>query len=265
MQLRATKRYSHGLQLNWLYTWQKNLATSAPNLVYNAGTVGDGGAPRNDVFNREQNKYLSGFDQRHVTSLAASYTLPALRIQKVASWALRDWQVNALMVYATGMPIQAPAAQNNLALQLFRGTFANRVPGEPLFTQDLNCHCFDPNKEFVLNPRAWAQPAAGQWGTAAAYYNDYRFQRRPNENMSLARIFRFNERMNLNIRIEFNNIFNRAQMPNPTVANSAATQQRNAAGVPTGGFGFINAQSTGPVIGQIPTSRQGSVVARFSF
>jgi len=33
----------------------------------------------------------------------------------------------------------------------------------------LNCHCFDPNKEFVLNPAAWTQPSAGQFGAAAAF------------------------------------------------------------------------------------------------
>ena len=40
-------------------------------------------------------------------------------------------------------------------------TVMNRVPGEPLFTQDLNCHCFDPNTSFVLNPKAWVNPPAG--------------------------------------------------------------------------------------------------------
>ena len=39
------------------------------------------------------------------------------------------------------------------------------------------------------------------------------------------------------IRIQFNDIFNLAQMPNPTSTNAAATQLRNAAGVPTSGFG----------------------------
>ena len=51
----------------------------------------------------------------------------------------------------------------------------NRVPGQPLFTENLNCHCFDPSKTFVLNPAAWVNPPAGQYGTAAAYYSDYRF------------------------------------------------------------------------------------------
>jgi len=39
------------------------------------------------------------------------------------------------------------------------------VPGQPLFTQDLNCRCFDPNTTFVLNPKAWSDPAAASSGS----------------------------------------------------------------------------------------------------
>jgi hypothetical protein len=133
------------------------------------------------------------------------------------------------------------------------GTFANRVPGVPLFTQDINCHCFDPAKTFVLNPAAWSQPAAGQFGTAAAYYGDYRYQRRPVENLSLGRTFRFRESASVNIRMEFTNVFNRTEMNNPIVNNAQATQTA------TGGFGFINTATT------FSPPRQGSIVARFQF
>jgi hypothetical protein len=132
------------------------------------------------------------------------------------------------------------------------------VPGVPLFTQNLNCHCFDPNKTFVLNPAAWAQPGVGQFGTAAAYYDDYRYQRRPVENMSLGRTFRVKERVSLNIRMEFTNIFNRTQMSNPVATNAQATQTI-VNGQPTAGFGWIN---TTAVAAQ---SRQGTLVARFQF
>ena len=139
------------------------------------------------------------------------------------------------------------------------GTFANRVPGEPLFTKDLNCtSCYDPNKDFVLNPKAWADPPAGQFGTSAAYYSDYRNRRAPSENMSLGRTFPIAERASLNIRIELNNAFNRIRVPNPTATNAQATQRVDATGKPTSGFGYIN---TGP--GSV--GRTGQIVARIQF
>jgi hypothetical protein len=83
----------------------------------------------------------------------------------------------------------------------------------PLFLQNPNCNCFDPKTTFVLNPAAWVNPPAGHYGTSAGYYSDYRYQRRPVENVSIGRIFPFREgRMSLRIRAEFTNIFNRVEL-----------------------------------------------------
>jgi hypothetical protein len=171
----------------------------------------------------------------------------------------KDWQIGTLLRYASGLPIQSPTATSNLATYTFQPTLMDRVPGVPLFTHDLNCHCFDPNTTFVLNPAAWVNPPAGQYGTAATYYSDYRYQRRPAENLSLARNFRVKERMNLQIRAEFTNVFNRTEMNNPTSVNALATQSRNAASQTTAGFGYVNVGTT------FGAPRSGQIVARFQF
>jgi hypothetical protein len=243
-----------------VYTWQRQLAT-APDIAPTAATTG--GQVTNDVFNRANQKYLSGFDQPQIFNISLNYTVPAWKsgkglALKTASWVLRDWTLGTFLNYSSGLPIAAPAAQNQLATLLFRGTFANRVAGQPLFSQDLNCHCFDPNKDFVLNPSAWSQPAAGQWGTSAAYYNDYRYQRRPSENMAFGRTFRVKERATLNVRLEFNNIFNRTYMVNPVSANAQATQTVTN-GKTSAGFGWINTASV------LNPPRNGTLVARFQF
>ena len=65
--------------------------------------------------------------------------------------------------------------------------------------------------------------------------------------------------MNLQIRADFTDVFNRAEPVNPVSNNAGATQSRNAAGQTTGGFGYIN---TASVFAQ---PRQGTLVARFTF
>jgi hypothetical protein len=198
-------------------------------------------------------------------NLALNYLTPALRFSdnragKAASWLTRDWTIGLFVAYSSG-PIPVPAATQTtpLANLLFRGTFAERVAGQPLYLQDMNCHCFDPNQEFVLNRDAWATPAEGTFGTAAAFYTDYRYQRRPVENLAIGRTFRFAERASLNVRAEFSNVLNRAQAPNPSTA--LATQTRNATtGAPSAGFGFVNTSAVGAT-----TPRQGSIVARLTF
>jgi hypothetical protein len=262
LQVKATKRFSHGVDFTATYTKQKNLATGAPA---NVVIPGNGGGAYNDVFNRANQKYLSSFDQPQVFNLALNYQTPALRLSdsmagKATAWITRDWTVGMFVAYASGLPIPVPAAIQTapLANLLFRGTFQNRVAGQPLYLQDLNCHCFDPNKEFVLNPAAWSTPAEGTFGNSAAFYTDYRYQRRPAESLALGRTFRFTERVNLNVRAEFSNIMNRAQAPNPTVA--LTTRTLTPAGTPAAGFGFVNTAGVGAT-----TPRQGTIVARISF
>jgi hypothetical protein len=255
LQIKVTKRFSHGLSLTSAFTWQKELTLDAQ------GALGVSQEPEavNDVTNRYLNKYTSKNSLPFESVTAFSYRAPAAFGNHWLRAIEKDWTVGGVLRYASGLPIQAPLANNNLSSILFQSTFANRVPGVPLFTKDLNCHCVDPNKDFVLNPAAWSDPAGGQFGTAAAYYNDYRYQRRPVESASLGRIFRIREGMSLAIRAEFFNIFNRTEIASPTSTNELATPTRNAAGVPTGGFGYISLSSL------YSNPRTGQLVARFQF
>jgi hypothetical protein len=251
LQVKATKRYSRGLTMTVAYTWSKTLTTVEDN----TGAV----VPINDVFNRRNQKSFSNSDQPHVFVTGINYQTPTVRWNKAARWLLSGYSVGGIFRYASGTPIRVPGAQNNLNALLFRGTNANRVPGEPLFLKDLNCHCIDPNADFVLNPKAWSDPGPGQWGYAAAYYNDYRFARRYDEQFNFGRNIPIREGMSLSIRAEFFNVFNRAYLNNPDSGNALATQVRNAAGVPVSGFGRINAGSV------FSPPRSGQVVARFQF
>jgi hypothetical protein len=253
LQAKVTKRYSHGLSATLALTWQKELTLDAQ------GGLGSSMEPEpvNDINNRYQNKYISKNSQPFQSTLGFNYRVPAMAGNRYLSAALRDWTVGGVLHYASGLPIQVPTAQNNLTSILQRGTFANRVPGQPLFLKDLNCHCIDPSKDLVLNPAAWSDPAAGQWGTSAAFYNDYRYARRPGESASIGRVFKIRESMSLTIRGEFFNVFNRTEINNPVSTNALASKTTNASGVLTGGFGFVNPGSVyaNPRSGQILVRR----------
>ncbi len=258
LQAKATKRFSHGLDFSANFTWQRSMVRGVEDKFGRGG-----GVFINDPFNRVNQKVLSAYDQPFQLVFSGLYTTPGFnstsRLMKTLSLAAKDWQVGGLLRYTSGMPILVPQATTSLNTYLFQQTVMNRVPGEPLFTADLNCHCFDPNTTFVLNPKAWVNPPLGQYGVSSAYYTDYRQQRRPQENISLARNFRIREGMTFQIRAEFTNIFNRTQINNPTSTNALATQTKTASGQTTAGFGFIN---NGTVF---RTPRQGTLVARFQF
>jgi hypothetical protein len=255
LQLKLAKRYSHGLSLSASFTWQKELVLGALSGL----AISQSAQPINDIFNRQQNKYISADSQPFQFVAGVNYQVPAFSSNRWLRAIQRDWSLGGIVRYASGLPIQVPLAQNNLSTLLFRSTFANRVPGQPLFLKDLNCHCIDPNKDFVLNPAAWSDPAPGQFGTAAAFHNDYRYARRPVESASFGRTFRIRESIWLQVRGEFFNVFNRTEFNNPDSTNALATPTRNTAGVPTAGFGRINPGSL------FSNPRSGQIVARFQF
>ena len=256
LQVKGTKRYSHGLTLGTAFAWQKELSDMGQGYGTGNGTV-TGNV--NNVFNRPNQKSLSPLSQPLVLSISFSYEVPQLGPNRWTRAVSGGWTFGGILRYASGFPIPVPLSQNNLSSLLFQTTYFNRVPGQPLFLNDLNCHCIDPTKDLVLNPAAWSNPAAGQWGTSAPYYNDFRYERRPNEQLSLGRMFRIREGMTLQVRAEFFNPFNRTYMNDPVATNPLQTPTHNSQGLLTGGFGYIN---PGSLQNQ---PRNGQLVARFQF
>jgi hypothetical protein len=292
LQTKVTKRLSEGLDFVVTYTYSKTLSLGAEE-NNNYGSVTN--PIINDVFNRQANKTLSGLDQPHALIVAGTYRPPTIManaaglIGKALSWLERDWQIGAVVRYASGFPFRVPQSTTNLSSLIFQNTLVERVPGEPLYTTtwvdkegkthtneelDINCGCFDPRKTFVLNPKAWRNPPEGRFSTSNSHYGDYRMQRRPTESVSVSRSFRFKERASLTIRAEFTNIFNRTGINVPTHINAAATQTTQD-GLTTGGFGYISVAAVGgsntnPAAASAatfatPPPRQGTIVARLQF
>jgi len=254
LQVKATMRPWHGLYFQSAFTWQKEEDQL--------------GASVNDVFNLPNQKALSVNSVPLVEAIMFNYQMPSMTSNKVLRAIQKDWTLGGSLRYQSGALIAVAAATNNLTAALPRAaaTRVNRVPGVPLFTQDPNCHCFDPAQTFILNPAAWTQPAAGQWGTSAPYYNDYRWQRLPAENLSLGRVFRIKEKVTFSFRAEFFNVFNRVFLNAPTSSNSSQTQVYSGKST-VSGFGYINTLIT-PIQaagGATPTGRNGQLVARIQF
>lgn len=246
LQAKVTKRYSRGLTVDAAFTWAKAQANPG-------GSV-------NNVFNRGVNKSITGFDQPFIFNVGYTYEIQKFGSNKLLQTAVAGWTVGGLLEYASGMPIPTPFATTNQFSLYYQSTLMNRVPNTNLFNKDLNCHCVDPYKDFAFNTAAWTNPTPGNWGISAPYYSDFRYQRRPGEQMSLGRTFRVKEGMSLLVRAEFFNIFNRTYLANPNAFTAPTQPQaRNSLGQPISGFGYINPTSL------YSPPRNGQLVARFTF
>jgi hypothetical protein len=242
LQVKVTKRFSHGLDGTIAYTWGKELALTGYS---------------NDFYNRVNQKQMNGNPQ--LFTAAFSYRVPRWRQNKWVATLAGDWTLSGILRYNSGGFIGIPGSANNLSNVIFQGTRMNRLPDQPLFLADLGCHCWDPKKVLFYNPGAWQDVPAGEWGYSAAAYSDYRGMRSANEQISLGRLFRMKESMTFEIRAEFFNAFNRINWAGPNSGSPFQTTQRNSAGDITNGFGFINPNNSNS------NPRNGQLVARFQF
>jgi len=279
MQLQVTKRYSHGLQASGNFTWAKaDVIGSASDSTFFLGQQ----AVTTDIYNFNDNKQLNQYVRPLAVVISASYTTPKLQASgkalKALSQVTRDWQLGAVLRYQSGALIAPPTggpglpiSLNLLTTQLARGPTAFgssgtnywNLTGQPLFLKDPNCKCFNPQTDRVLNPAAFVDAPAGTWTTSAPFYNNFRWQRQPAESMSFARTFRVKERANLQVRMEFQNIFNRTFLSVPSLANpnlpiGTTTYVGNV--INNTGFGTI---ATLNGVGAQP--RSGQAVVRFTF
>src|SRR5580704_7583417 len=186
LQIKATKRYSHGLSAQVAYTWQKELTNGTNS---NTSYVTPSPPLINDVFNKSLDKQISGFSVPQELIMSFNYATPKLqgdsKGMKVLSALTRDWTWSAVLRYQSGQILQCPFSANNLLANLGRGpgnnpalwgggyTFMNRVQGQPLFLVDPNSK-FDPTTQLVLNPKAWVEAPYGTFGASAPYFNDFR-------------------------------------------------------------------------------------------
>src|SRR5262249_37609659 len=74
MQLKLTKRFSHGLSLTSSFTWQKELVLGALRGL----AISQSAQAVNDIFNRSQNKYISADSQPLQFVTGFSYVSPAV-------------------------------------------------------------------------------------------------------------------------------------------------------------------------------------------
>ncbi|MCU1335988.1 MAG: hypothetical protein JWO19_1569 [Bryobacterales bacterium] len=289
LQIKATKRLSHGLNVQLAYAWQKELTNGTNS---NTSYVTPSAPLINDVYNKALDKQISGFSQPQTLTISFNYTTPKLRSDRSAfkalSWTARDWTVGGVMSYRSGQILGTPSSANNLLDNLARGpsnnpaiwgggyTFMNRVPGQPLFLVDPNSK-FDPTKQLVLNPAAWTEPPYGTFGASAPYFNDYRWQRQPSESIAFGRMFPIGAegKYRFQIRVEFQNVLNRLYYTLPTgsggtfttVPTGRANSLSGSSGLLSSGFGYVNWVNGGGYnsLGTGPAPRAGQLVARFQF
>ncbi len=156
---------------------------------------------------------LSNFDQRHQVVLQTQYTTGMLaRIGTFwDGWRgklFKEWTLTTQLTAGSGQPLTPVifAPVNG-----FTGSLRPNVTGAPIHVQAGG---------LFLNPAAYAAPSPGEWGNAAR--NSITGPGQFGLNAALARTFRINDRISMDLRVDSTNVLNHVTFPRwNTTVNSA--------------------------------------------
>ncbi|MGH9665065.1 MAG: TonB-dependent receptor domain-containing protein, partial [Bryobacteraceae bacterium] len=224
LQIKVDKRFSHGLSGTFAYTRSKMLSDGVEF------TSSNGAILQQNLYQRE--KFLYPTDQPNLFSFSVNYALPYGRTSQAGAMrkVLGGWSLSAFGTYGSGYPL--PIVTVNTNSLAFTGGLRPNLTGEPL-RADTGSGGFDPNRDYYLNPAAFANPAPLTFGNAPAYLN----VRQPfliNESFGIFKQIRIVERVTTQFRVEMTNPLNRVVFGAPTTDLSSTS------------FGKVGSQATSP-------------------
>jgi Carboxypeptidase regulatory-like domain len=183
LQFRSERRAGRGLTFLAAYTFSKSIDNVSSVL---GGSVGSG-LPQNSNDTR-QDRALSDFNAAHRLTFSSVYDLPFGRKWSSHSWLLRtlfdNWQASGILTAQTGSPftVNLAASQSGSAVAAFGNPYRPDLlsdpftPGPVPANPNPACHSTISQgglaADVVEQPSSWfntcafAQPPAGQFGTA---------------------------------------------------------------------------------------------------
>jgi hypothetical protein len=218
LQLKAEKRLSNGLQFLMTYTFAKSIDDLNGSSVTGGGNNNATSQPQ-DPFDPGADRGLSGFNQKHRFVTAATYELPIGRGHQFGSnWNpvlnafLGGWQLNGILTLSSGLPFSV-LASSAASCGCSVGDLRANIIGDPSLPAGQKQ---GPNGWF--NPAAFTDPVQsyGDSGRNIIIGPGY-----ANLDTSLFKIISIKENHQLQIRVEYFNVFNRTNFMNPANSQNA--------------------------------------------
>ncbi len=228
LQVSAERRFAGGLGFLTGYTWSH----SVDNVPLQQGGNGEGPAPQDPRY-RFLDRGNSSFDIRHRWTQTALYDLPfgtGRRFRSSQNWvntAFGNWQVNLILIFQTGLPF-TPSLASPVA-NTGTGSRPNRVGNAGVNNPTLT-RWF--NTALDTSGAPWATPALYTFGNSGR--GVLRAPGRTNVDFSVFKEFPVTERIRLQFRSEFFNIFNHPQfdLPNTNIGTDVAGTISGTVGTP---------------------------------
>jgi hypothetical protein len=204
----SLRKTSGALTLDVAYTYSHSLDNSSDNVDSNFV----------DSLNLHKNYASSNYDQRHILTMSWIYELP-FHATGFRHTLFEGWQTAGIMTFQTGTPFSVAdgvfgdnagiADGINLV-----GSYADRV-GNPF-----SVPAPDPTVKghLFFNPAAYQQPQGLTFGNSGR--NSLNGPHRTNVDMSVYKVFKPTEKIDVQFRAEAFNIFNHTEFEGPPALNA---------------------------------------------
>jgi hypothetical protein len=226
LQAKLEKKFSRGLQFLATYTYAKSMDNKSGSSVTGGGDSNPTSEPQ-DPFNIDADWARSSFDITHRFVTAFNYDLPAGKGRHFgSSWNpfldafLGGWQANGIVTLQTGLPFSVFATTGANCGCTANDMRADRLKNGNLpKTQRKISGWFDPTA-FADPPSSGVTgPPVGRWGNSAR--NIIYGPGFANIDFSVFKKFRVHEKLELQFRAEFFNLFNHTNFYYPTSSQNA--------------------------------------------
>ncbi|MFB3923543.1 MAG: carboxypeptidase regulatory-like domain-containing protein [Terriglobia bacterium] len=247
LQVELVQRSSHGLTADMSYTFARQRSTGA----FDYGTRGSNFQEHwvsdswlQDVSDLSwERNFIKPYNQSIVKGYIL-YTLPFGSGRqflsgrgRVVNAIVGDWTLGTTLYYSTGTPLSVYSYQWYPgpawgAFGIPTTIYSNVDSGADLSRHFDGSRFGDPNN-FYFNPAGFSDPGYGNFGNSGPYVAGLNGFGTAVENLAVYKDFKIKERMKLQIRGEFFNVFNRHTFNNPnTSLGSNLGQVLSASGSP---------------------------------
>lgn len=206
--LRFERRFNSGFSILSSYTFSKAI-TNAPQFRNAGGSAGSENSPPQNSYNLSAERGLASFDMRHRWVNSVVWDLPFGANRRFAtsgpvSWIAGGWQLATILQMQTGFPFTINLNGDTAGIGGGTGGIlirANAVPGVSYKLPD-----DQRTTARWFNTSAFSMPPAGAFGNIGR--NTVVGPGLINMDTNISRTFAIGERVRLQIRGEFFNIFN---------------------------------------------------------
>jgi hypothetical protein len=216
LQTTFHKRFGHGLEFQAAYTWSHAIDDAADPLV---ATGGNRNIARNS-FNLHEDRGSSDYDLRHRLVLNYLYEFPfgpghRMFSKGIGAKVLGGWELSGLSNFQSGRPFDIYSSRDSEYTGL---TNRPDLVGDPSIPADAPRNQVGPPvTAFAVQPYGRPGNLGRNTFTGPTYYNT---------DINLLKNTRISERVGVQFRAEFYNIFNRIQFDQPpTSSNTLSSPQ----------------------------------------